>query len=281
MKIVECPRDAMQGIHHFIPTEDKIVYINQLLKVGFDVLDCGSFVSSKAIPQMRDTKEVLESLDKLSSPTKLLVIVANLRGAEEAVSFKQIDYLGFPFSISETFQLRNTNSNLNESFDRVKQIQELCTSSGKQLVVYLSMAFGNPYSDPWNVDLVLEWLDRIATLGISTFSLADTVGSADKELIKNVFLSVKKNANNLEVGAHLHSRYDEAKEKIQVLFDAGCERIDSAVGGYGGCPMAKDDLVGNIPSEVLIGVMQELNMVQRFDLKAFEQAQKMVPRLFV
>nr|WP_245557491.1 hydroxymethylglutaryl-CoA lyase [Neolewinella persica] len=251
IKIIECPRDAMQGRHDFIPTETKAAYIQQLLACGFDSLDFGSFVSPKAIPQMRDTAEVLSRLDLSATATKLLAIVANRRGAEAALSHPEIQYLGYPFSVSETFQLRNTNATLAESVDRVKQIQELTVAAGKEMVVYLSMGFGNPYGDPWNVEVVEQWVSRLAELDIKIFQLSDTIGVSAPASISYLFSSLIPRYPNLEIGAHLHTTPNTWEEKIAAAAAAGCQRYDGAIRGFGGCPMAKDDLTGNMPTERL------------------------------
>jgi hydroxymethylglutaryl-CoA lyase len=251
IKIIECPRDAMQGRHDFIPTETKAAYIQKLLACGFDSLDFGSFVSPKAIPQMRDTAEVLGMLDLSASATKLLAIVANRRGAEAALSHPEIQYLGYPFSVSETFQLRNTNATLAESVDRVKQIQELTVAAGKEMVVYLSMGFGNPYGDPWNVEVVEQWVSRLAALDIRIFQLSDTIGVSAPASISYLFSSLIPRYPDLEIGAHLHTTPDSWEEKIAAAAAAGCQRYDGAIRGFGGCPMAKDDLTGNMPTEHL------------------------------
>ncbi|PCJ67393.1 MAG: hydroxymethylglutaryl-CoA lyase [Bacteroidetes bacterium] len=252
VKIIECPRDAMQGILDFIPTAQKIDYINSLLKVGFHTLDCGSFVSPRAIPQMQDTREVLDNLDVGSSNTKLSVIVANQRGADDAVQFPQVDYLGFPFSISETFQRRNTNKGIEDSFDTVKYILDKCEKHGKEMVIYISMGFGNPYKDEWSTAVVNDWVGRLIDLGISQFSLSDTVGVSTSKSIAEVFQSVNKDFANTEFGGHFHTKPWEWEEKVSSAYNNGCRRFDGAIKGYGGCPMAKDDLVGNMPTERLI-----------------------------
>ena len=254
VKIIECPRDAMQGMHEFIPTETKVEYLNTLLKVGFDTLDCGSFVSAKAIPQLKDTAEVLSKIDTSNTKTKLLAIIANLRGAEDALHFPVIDYLGFPFSISETFQVRNTNSKIEESLDTVKKIQELCVSKNRELVIYISMAFGNPYGDEWNEEIVGRWVQEMVNIGIKTIALADTVGVADPSKIKILYSSLIPAFTNVEFGAHFHSRSESWREKIDAAYSEGCRRFDSAMKGFGGCPMAGDDLVGNVATENLLAV---------------------------
>lgn len=259
VKLVECPRDAMQGIKHFIPTQQKIDYINLLLDVGFDTIDFGSFVSPKAVPQMKDTAEVLSNLDLSKSNSKLLAIVANTRGAKDASQFDEISYLGFPFSISETFQQRNTHSSIKNAFDTVMEIQDLCISTNKELVIYISMAFGNPYGDKWNSDIALEWANKMVAAEIKIISLADTVGIADSEDIKYMLDNLIPEFTGIEFGVHLHSTPDNWRDKVDAAYKAGCLRFDSAIKGYGGCPMAKDDLTGNLASENLIAYLDEQN----------------------
>ncbi len=270
MKIIECPRDAMQGYIRFINTETKINYINSLLKVGFDTIDAGSFVSAKVIPQMRDTETVLQNLN--FSKSKLLTIVANTKGAEMAVKYENINYLGFPFSISETFQLRNTNSTIAKSFENVKYINSLCKDTGKELVIYISMGFGNPYGDKWNTEVVDEWTEKMATLGIKIISLSDTVGIATPNSIAYLFEHLIKRYPEVEFGAHLHTRKDNWREKVQAAWDSGCQRFDGAINGFGGCPMADDELVGNMPTEFLVQFAQENNITTNLDIAAFEAA---------
>lgn len=253
MKLIECPRDAIQGIKHFIPTEKKIKYINILLESNlFDTIDFGSFVSPKAIPQMADTAEVVRGLDLNHTQTKLLAIIANERGAVEACQFEQISYLGYPFSISETFQIRNTNATIAESLERVKAIQEITEKADKQLVIYISMGFGNPYGDEWNAEIAIKWVDELQKLGIKIFSLSDTVGVATPESITYLFENLIPKYPNLEFGAHLHTTLDTWQEKVDAAYNAGCRRFDGAFLGYGGCPMAADELVGNMPMENLL-----------------------------
>lgn len=253
MKIIECPRDAIQGLHHFIATEKKIAYINQLLSTNlFDTIDFGSFVSPKAIPQMADTNAVVGKLNLADTKTKLLAIIANERGALEASAFEQISYLGYPFSVSETFQIRNTNATIAESLERVKIIQEICEKTKKQLVLYISMGFGNPYGDIWNAEIVLNWVEKLKIYGIKIFSLSDTVGIATPESIGYLFESLIPAHPNLEFGAHLHTTPETWREKIESAYQAGCRRFDGAMLGYGGCPMAADELVGNMPTENLL-----------------------------
>ncbi|MCE2682080.1 MAG: hydroxymethylglutaryl-CoA lyase [Flavobacteriia bacterium] len=252
VKIIECPRDAMQGIHDFIPTDVKAGYINRILKCGFDTVDFGSFVSPKAIPQMRDTSEVLSKLE-LNETTKLLAIIANERGAEDACSFDEINVLGFPFSISETFQQRNTNSSREESLGRIGKISELCTRKNKELVVYLSMGFGNPYGDEWNPNTIAEWGSILYNrFDIRILALSDTIGAATPELVKEVFENISSKLPNVEFGAHLHTLPSNAKEITEAAYNAGCRRFDGAIKGFGGCPMANDDLTGNMPTELML-----------------------------
>jgi hydroxymethylglutaryl-CoA lyase len=260
IKLIECPRDAMQGIQHFISTEKKIAYINAILKVGFDTVDFGSFVSPKSIPQMRDTAEVLKGLDLQNSSSKLLAIVANLRGAEDAVAFDEITYLGFPFSISETFQKRNTNSTIAESLIRVEEIQRVCTEKNKQLVVYLSMAFGNPYGDEWGSEIAIKWTKELADLGIKTIALSDTTGVSNPENIHTLFSNLIPEFSDIEFGAHLHTTPDAWQEKVEAAYNAGCYRFDGALKGHGGCPMATDKLTGNMPTENLVSYFKNKNI---------------------
>ncbi|WP_259016557.1 hydroxymethylglutaryl-CoA lyase [Emticicia fluvialis] len=258
MKIIECPRDAIQGIKHFISTEKKIEYINQLLASRlFDTIDFGSFVSPKAIPQMADTSQVIAGLNTTATDTKLLAIIANERGAQEAAQYEAITYLGYPFSVSETFQLRNTNATIAESLERVRAIQDICVKNNKQLVTYISMGFGNPYGDEWNAEIVLEWIQKLKTLGLEIFSLSDTVGVANPETISYLFGNLNLHYPELEFGAHLHTTPETWKEKIESAYDAGCRRFDGALLGYGGCPMAADELVGNMPTENLLNFKSE------------------------
>ncbi len=252
LKIIECPRDAMQGMHDFVSTELKINYINTLLKCGFDTIDFGSFVSPKAIPQMRDTAEVLKGLE-LNDFTKLLAIVANERGAIDAVQFDEINYLGFPFSVSETFQQRNTNSSIEDSLVTVEKLQNLATTNKKELVVYLSMGFGNPYGDEWNADIVINWSKRLyESFGIKILALSDTIGSASTESVNYLFSALIPELSEVEFGAHLHTTRENAKLLVESAYNAGCRRFDGAIKGFGGCPMAKDDLTGNMPTELML-----------------------------
>lgn len=279
--LVECPRDAMQGWKHFIPTEQKIHYINSLLQVGFDTIDFGSFVSPKAIPQMADTKLVLEGLDLSGSRSKLLAIVANLRGAQEAAAFDKIDCLGFPFSVSETFQQRNANSGIADAMELVKRIQEICTSHSKELVVYISMGFGNPYGDPWSEEIVFEWTERIANEGIRIISLADTVGLAKPEQVRTMVAFLSAALPNISLGVHLHSRAEGWKEKIDNAFFAGADRFDGALKGIGGCPMANDELVGNMRTENLLSYFAGKNLLPHIDEEALLKSLRIADEIFV
>ncbi|HEY1006406.1 MAG TPA: hydroxymethylglutaryl-CoA lyase [Sphingobacteriaceae bacterium] len=280
MKLIECPRDAMQGIHDFIPTELKAEYLNLLLRVGFDTLDFGSFVSPAAIPQMRDTAAVLEMLDLSATRTKLLAIAANLRGAQDAISHPEITYIGFPFSVSETFQMRNTRSGREDALDTVGRIVELCDAHGRQAVVYLSMGFGNPYGDPWSDDIVAEWASRLAGRGCRILALADTVGVSTPENIKLLFPALVGALPDIEFGLHLHSSPAQAREKIAAAYESGCRRFDSALRGFGGCPMAKDDLVGNIATEALIGYLEERGESPDLDMEKWAEAMSFSSRIF-
>ncbi len=270
MKIIECPRDAMQGIERFIPTAQKVSYLNALLKVGFDTLDFGSFVSPSAIPQMRDTADVLSQLNQ--SHTKLLAIVANQRGAEDACQFERIDFLGYPFSVSETFQKRNTNKSIDESLILVDKIQNSCVKSNKSIVVYLSMAFGNPYGELWHEDIVSKWGEKLSEMGIETIALSDTIGVSNPDNISRLFTQLITEHSNVEWGAHLHTSLESWREKVESAYNSGCRRFDGAVKGLGGCPMAKDDLVGNMPTEKLISFCNEKKIDTSIDSLAFESA---------
>ncbi len=281
IKIIECPRDAMQGLHDFVSTPIKAKYINKLLEVGFDTLDFGSFVSPKAIPQLRDTAEVLNLLDIDNSPTDLLAIVANLRGALNASQFPQIKYLGYPFSISETFQLRNTNATLEESLERVMDIYEITLAHNKELVIYISMGFGNPYGDTWNTEIVERWVHQLASYGIEIFLLSDTVGVAKPESIEYLFSELIPENPDLEIGGHFHTTIDTWEEKVHAAFANGCTRFDGTIKGYGGCPMAQNDLVGNMPSEFLIQYAQKHNLNFNLDLNAYKEAMKIAKEIFV
>ncbi|MEP2240058.1 MAG: hydroxymethylglutaryl-CoA lyase [Maribacter sp.] len=252
IKIVECPRDAMQGIKQFIPTDEKVRYIQSLLGCGFDTIDFGSFVSPKAIPQMVDTAEVLAKLDLSKTDSKLLSIVANVRGAKDAVSHAEVDYLGFPFSISENFQMRNTHKTIAQSVETLQEIFNLADVANKEVVTYISMGFGNPYGDPWNVDIVGEWTEKLAKMGAKILSLSDTVGSSDPETISYLFSNLIPKYPNIEFGAHLHTTPTKWHEKVAAAYESGCRRFDGAIQGFGGCPMAKDDLTGNMPTEKML-----------------------------
>ena len=281
IRITECPRDAMQGLKKIISTPDKINYLNQLLRVGFDTLDFGSFVSAKAIPQMADTKEVLEGLTIGDSTTKLLAIVANERGAKEAAAFQEISFLGFPFSISETFQQRNTNSSITESLDRVKRINEICEKSYKKLVVYLSMAFGNPYGDPWHPDIAVSWCRRLKEqAGIELIALSDTTGQSTPDSIKGIFETALSAFPQIEFGAHLHTTPQTWHEKLAAAYEAGCRKFDGAIKGFGGCPMAADDLTGNMPTENMLSYFAEKHIATGVDQDAFAKAVVMAEGIF-
>ena len=279
IKLIECPRDAMQGIKHFIPTALKIEYINALLLVGFDTLDFGSFVSHKTIPQMADTVEVLNGLKMEGSRSKLLAIIANVRGAEEAVVHESISYLGFPFSISETFQIRNTNSTIEQSLKNVEKIQNLCLLSNKELVVYISMGFGNPYGDEWSPEVAINWVKKLASMGIKIISISDTVGVGNPETISYLFKNLIPAFPEIEFGAHLHTHSFNWEEKVKAAQDNGCKRFDGAMKGYGGCPMAADDLVGNMPTENLIKYFKK--DLKNINYDALDIVNKVVDKVFL
>jgi hydroxymethylglutaryl-CoA lyase len=278
--LIECPRDAMQGLHDFIPTQQKANYINSLLKVGYDVIDFGSFVSPSAIPQMKDTRELLKLLDLSETKSRLLAIIANKRGADEAVLYPEISYLGYPFSISETFQRRNTNRGITEAFEDVKHINELAKKNNKQLVIYISMGFGNPYGDLWNPEIVESWLTKLMEEEIHIFSLADTIGAAGPEEIISVFSSALKKFPEVKIGAHFHSTPGKQIEKITAAYESGCRRFDSAMLGFGGCPMAADELTGNISTENLISYLRSKGEILKIDDSAFIAAQQSANILF-
>ena len=281
VKIIECPRDAMQGIKsHFISTEAKANYINSLLKVGFDTIDFGSFVSPKAIPQMRDTAAVLARLDLSQTTSKLLAIVANVRGANDAVQFEEIDYLGYPFSISENFQMRNTHKTIHQSIDVLKEILTIANSANKEVVAYLSMGFGNPYGDPWNVEIVSEWTEKLSGMGVKILSLSDTIGSSTPAVISQLFSNLIPTYPAIEFGAHLHTSPSLWHEKVHAAFHAGCKRFDGAIKGYGGCPMAKDELTGNMPTEKLISYFTEQKVVTGIKPMSFESAYNQALKIF-
>ncbi len=279
--MVECPRDAMQGWKHFIPTAEKVKYLNALLKVGFDVLDFGSFVSAKAIPQLIDTKDIIPQLDLDNTQTKLLAIIANTRGAEEAVAYDQINYLGFPFSISETFQMRNTNKTIAESLVQVEEIQNLCVKNGKEMVIYISMGFGNPYGDEYNAEIAINWVRKITQLGVKTIAMSDTIGVAKPENISYIFNHLIPEFKDAVIGAHFHSTPDTWEEKMQAAYDAGCRRFDSALKGIGGCPMAKDDLVGNMATENITYWCEKNDIQLNLNKTAFNEAMLMASGIFM
>ncbi|MEJ7558360.1 MAG: hydroxymethylglutaryl-CoA lyase [Pedobacter sp.] len=280
IKLIECPRDAMQGIHHFIDTSLKAEYINLLLEVGFDTIDFGSFVSEKAIPQLKDTAEVLSLLDLSVSKSKLLAIVANIRGAEAAILNEEISYLGFPFSISETFQQRNTNSSIEESMETVERMLELCAVSGKEAVIYLSMGFGNPYGDPWDEAIVAYWSSRLVQAGASILSLSDTTGVSTPEKIDLLLTPLLSDFSEVEIGVHLHSTPDTRLEKLEAAYGAGCRRFDSALKGYGGCPMASDELTGNLATEELILFLESKGEALGLDMGKWNEAMALSQRVF-
>lgn len=279
-KLVECPRDAMQGLHDFIPTELKSAYLNLLLQVGFDTLDFGSFVSPKAIPQMADTTKVLANLDLDNTKTKLLAIVANLRGVEDAVKHKEINYLGFPFSISETFQQRNTNSSIQQSLTTVEEMLSLCDKNNKSAVVYLSMGFGNPYGDEWNYEIVEKWADVLINKGVKILSVADTVGVSTAEKIENILPKLISRFSDIEIGVHLHSTPAERFEKIGAAYKAGVKRIDAALKGFGGCPMAADDLTGNIATEDVISFLNAKGESLNLNMDKWNEAMRLSGKIF-
>lgn len=281
VKLIECPRDAMQGIHPFIPTDVKVDYLNGLLRVGFDTIDIGSFVSHKAIPQLADTAEVLARIDRSATKSKLLVIVANERGAEEAAKQESVTYLGYPFSISETFQQRNTNTSIEGSWSRTAHIAETARKAGKELVVYISMAFGNPYGDPWNADIALQWTDRLVNeLGVRIIALSDTVGVAAPADISAMFSTLVPAMPQVEFGAHLHARIDNWKPKTDAAWNAGCRRFDGALKGYGGCPMAEDELVGNLAMEQFVRHLEQGGHHTGLDLEQLGRSVAEAGRVF-
>lgn len=279
--LIECPRDAMQGIRKWIPTETKIKYIQSLLTVGFDALDVGSFVSPKAIPQMLDTAEVLRNIDMTESKSELLVIVANLRGALEAVQFNSISYIGFPLSVSENFQMRNTHKTQQEALVLLDELLQVCASSGKKLVVYLSMGFGNPYGDPWSVPIVMNWVDLLVGKGVQIISLSDTVGTAKDADISQLFKASIMLYPEIEIGAHFHTQPQNAFKKISAAYDAGCIRFDGAIKGFGGCPMAADDLTGNLPTEKLLSFFNQQKVALNINPIQFEYAYNQSLNIFI
>ncbi|MGM0636549.1 MAG: hydroxymethylglutaryl-CoA lyase [Bacteroidota bacterium] len=280
VKLIECPRDAMQGIKPFIPTDKKISYIQSLLNCGFDTIDFGSFVSPKAIPQMKDTAEVLNKLDLSTTSSKLLAIVANLRGAKDACQFDEIEYLGYPFSISENFQMRNTHKSISESVEVLKSILEIANQHNKSVVAYLSMGFGNPYGDPWNVDIVGEWTEKLAAMGVEILSLSDTIGSSDKETIEYLFSNLIPKYPEVEFGAHLHTTPHQWHEKVAAAYESGCRRFDGAIQGFGGCPMAKDELTGNMPTEKMLSYLNSQHIENGIKMGSFEAAFNQASQLF-
>lgn len=280
IKIIECPRDAMQGIKTFIPTDRKVAYIQSLLRVGFDTIDFGSFVSPKAIPQMQDTAEVLASLDLSKTLSKLLAIIANTQGAIAASQHQSIQYLGFPFSISENFQMRNTHKTIAESLVTLQEILEIADTANKEVVVYLSMGFGNPYGDPWNEEIVGEWTEKLSNMGVKILSLSDTVGSSTPDVIQYLFSNLIPKFQNIEFGAHLHTTPDKWFEKIDAAYNAGCRRFDGAIQGFGGCPMAKDVLTGNMPTEKLLSYFNSKKENTNLSAMSFESAYNEASKLF-
>lgn len=281
VKIIECPRDAMQGIKsHFISTEAKTRYINSLLNVGFDTVDFGSFVSPKAIPQMRDTAAVLSNLNLSQTQSKLLAIIANIRGANDATQFEEINYLGYPFSISENFQMRNTHKTIQQSIKELEEILSIASRKNKEVVVYLSMGFGNPYGDPWNIDIVGKWTEKLSEMGVKIISLSDTIGSSTPTVIKYLFSNLIPKYPNIEFGAHIHTTPDSWYEKVDAAFKAGCNRFDGAIKGYGGCPMAKDELTGNMPTEKLISYFTSQKVNTGIKPMSFESAYNQALKIF-
>ncbi len=280
VKIIECPRDAMQGIKTFIPTANKVTYIQSLLRVGFDTIDFGSFVSSKAIPQMHDTAEVLAQLDLSQTQSKLLAIIANTQGAEAACTFPEIQYLGFPFSISENFQMRNTHKTISQSLISLQEILNLADAKNKQVVAYLSMGFGNPYGDPWNTEIVGEWTEKLATMGVKIVSLSDTIGSSTPEMISYLFSNLIPAYPAIEFGAHLHTTPDSWFEKIDAAYKAGCRRFDGAIQGFGGCPMATNHLTGNMPTEKLLSYFTAQKANTNLSPMSFESAYNEASKVF-
>jgi len=280
VKLIECPRDAMQGIRDYIPTEKKVQYIQSLLRCGFDTIDFGSFVSPRAIPQMADTAEVLSMLDLSKTESKLLAIVANTRGAQDASKFKEIDYLGYPFSISENFQMRNTHKTIAESVEILQEILNIADASGKEVVAYLSMGFGNPYGDPWNVEIVGEWTEKLSGMGVKILSLSDTVGTSTPDIIEYLFSNLIPEYPNIEFGAHLHTTPSKWHEKIDAAYKAGCYRYDGAIQGFGGCPMAKDELTGNMPSEKMLSYFNTAKADTNIKMTSFESAYNEASKIF-
>jgi len=279
VKIAECSRDAMQGFSRIIPTDLKVEYINSLLEVGFDTIDCGSFVSARAVPQLADTSEVLARINKTNNHTKLLSIIANEKGAETACNFENIDIIGFPFSISETFQLRNTRQTTNQAFERIKSIQNIATKHNKKFLVYLSMGFGNPYKDEWSVALAIEWCNRIANEGITRINLSDTIGVASANDVKSLFEGVK-GIDKVEFGAHLHTRPDNYLQNLKAAYESGCRKFDSAIKGFGGCPFAADKLTGNLPTEFLLDYLESVNETVQINKVKFSNSLALASTVF-
>jgi hydroxymethylglutaryl-CoA lyase len=280
IKIIECPRDAMQGIKAFIPTARKVAYIQSLLRVGFDTIDFGSFVSPKAIPQMQDTAEVLSKLDLSQTKSKLLAIIANTQGAVAASQHQSIQYLGFPFSISENFQMRNTHKTIAESLITLQEILEIADKSNKEVVAYLSMGFGNPYGDPWNIEIVGEWTEKLSNMGVKILSLSDTVGSSTPEAIRYLFSHLIPQYSKIEFGAHLHTTPDKWFEKMDAAYTSGCRRFDGAIQGFGGCPMARDVLTGNMPTEKLVSYFMSKKENTNINAMSFESAYNEATKIF-
>ena len=280
IKLIECPRDAMQGIKTFIPTDKKVQYIQALLRCGFDTIDFGSFVSPKAIPQMADTAEVLSKLDLSTTQSKLLAIVANTRGAQDASVHEEIDYLGYPFSISENFQMRNTHKTIAESVEILKEILEIANNTNKEVVAYLSMGFGNPYGDPWNVEIVGKWTEKLSAMGVKILSLSDTIGTSSPEIIAYLFSNLIPAYPQIEFGAHLHTTPSKWHEKMDAAYKAGCIRFDGAIQGFGGCPMAKDELTGNMPSEKMLSYFNSKKADSNIKMTSFESAYNEASKIF-
>ncbi|MDT0646377.1 hydroxymethylglutaryl-CoA lyase [Zunongwangia sp. F260] len=280
IKLIECPRDAMQGIKPFIPTDKKVQYIQSLLRCGFDTIDFGSFVSPKAIPQMADTSEVLKQLDLSRTKSKLLAIVANVRGAQDASAHEEIQYLGYPFSISENFQMRNTHKTISESVEVLKEIIQIAGDNNKEVVAYLSMGFGNPYGDPWNVEIVGEWTEKLSAMGVRILSLSDTIGSSTPDIIEYLFSNLIPKFKNIEFGAHLHTTPSSWHEKIDAAYKAGCYRFDGAIQGFGGCPMAKDELTGNMPTEKMVSYFNSKKADTSIRMGSFESSYNEAIKLF-
>jgi len=280
VKIIECPRDAMQGIKDMIPTATKVQYLQSLLRCGFDTIDFGSFVSPKAIPQMVDTAEVLAQLDLSKTDSKLLAIVANLRGAQAACEHPEIDYLGYPFSISENFQMRNTHKTIAQSVELLQEILDLAHAKGKKVVVYISMGFGNPYGDPWDVEIVGEWTEKLSAMGVEILSLSDTVGTSDPETIDYLFSNLIPKYPKIEFGAHLHTTPDKWHEKVDAAYKAGCRRFDGAIQGFGGCPMAKDELTGTMPTEKMVSYFNTAKVDSNVKAMPFESSYNEATKIF-